>query len=88
MQILLEALVREAEATLSDCVRKAYEASLKAHHGMIVKGVFAAAVSHPWPQPPALALTLALSLALSLSPTLALALTLALTLALAQPKDR
>ena len=44
VQILLQALVQEAEASLSDCVRKAYEASLKQHHGMIVKGVFAAAV--------------------------------------------
>lgn len=44
IQILLQALVSDAEASLSDCVRKAYEASLKQHHGMIVKGVFAAAV--------------------------------------------
>jgi len=44
IQILLQALVADAEASLSDCVRKAYEGSLKQHHGMIVKGVFAAAV--------------------------------------------
>jgi len=44
IQILLQALVADAEASLSDSVRKAYEASLKQHHGMIVKGVFAVAV--------------------------------------------
>eukprot|EP00964_Phaeocystis_antarctica_P039299 scaffold22482_cov69-Phaeocystis_antarctica.AAC.1 len=35
IQLLLQKLVEDAEASLSDCVRMAYEASLKQHHGMI-----------------------------------------------------
>jgi len=35
IQVLLQKLVADKKAELADCVREAYEASLKQHHGMI-----------------------------------------------------
>ena len=35
IQLLLQKLVENKKAELADCVREAYEASLKQHHGMI-----------------------------------------------------
>ena len=44
-QVLLQTLDAERSATLSACVTKGYEASLKQYHGMAVKLVFKGAVN-------------------------------------------
>eukprot|EP00908_Phaeocystis_cordata_P017311 Transcript_28635.p4 GENE.Transcript_28635~~Transcript_28635.p4 ORF type:complete len:206 (-),score=102.79 Transcript_28635:1003-1620(-) len=45
IQVLLQTLDAERSATLSACVTKGYEASLKQYHGMAVKLVFKGAVN-------------------------------------------
>ena len=41
---MVKEMMADRQKSLSNCVTDGYAASLKPHHGMIVKGVFAAAV--------------------------------------------
>ena len=44
IQVMVKEMMADRQKSLKDCVTGGYAASLKPHHGMIVKGVFAAAV--------------------------------------------
>jgi hypothetical protein len=42
---MLQVLVNDPSKKMSECVYAGYEASLRPHHGMIIRGTFSAAVS-------------------------------------------